>query len=121
MEPHLATFGIWELVVILLIVVVIFGAAKLPQLGGAFGKAIRNFRKSFKEEPREVQGEAKREEEPAKVEEAKQPESLPSGSPNSEAERELKEFVDEKPAPAKQETPPAEKEAASAQEKADGD
>jgi len=73
MNPRLATFGIWELVVILLIVVVIFGAAKLPQLGGAFGKAIRNFRKSFKDEPREVEGEARR------VEEGKQPEALPAG------------------------------------------
>ena len=71
MQPHLATFGIWELVVILLIVVVIFGAARLPQLGGAMGKAIKNFRKSFKEEPREVKGEAHR------VEDGKQPGELP--------------------------------------------
>jgi sec-independent protein translocase protein TatA len=72
MEPCLATFGIWELVVILLIVVVIFGAARLPQLGGAMGKAIRNFRKSFKGEPREVKGEARR------VEEGKQAGQLPA-------------------------------------------
>ena len=71
MESHLATFGIWELVVILLIVVVIFGAARLPQLGGAMGKAIKNFRKSFKDEPREVKGEARR------VEEGQQAGELP--------------------------------------------
>lgn len=73
MEPVLATFGIWELVVILLIVVVIFGASRLPQLGGAMGKAIRNFRKSFKGEPREVKGEARR------VEGGQQAGQLPEG------------------------------------------
>ena len=60
MEWQLATFGIWELVLILLIVVVIFGAGKLPQLGESLGKAIRNFKKGFKEKPKEIQGEARR-------------------------------------------------------------
>ena len=60
MEWQLATFGIWELVLILLIVVVIFGAGKLPQLGESLGKAIRNFKKGFKGKPKEIQGEARR-------------------------------------------------------------
>jgi sec-independent protein translocase protein TatA len=38
--------GFGELVVILLIVVLIFGAGKLPQLGDALGRSIRNFKKS---------------------------------------------------------------------------
>ncbi|MBI4286946.1 MAG: twin-arginine translocase TatA/TatE family subunit [Chloroflexi bacterium] len=37
--------GAPELIIILLIIMVIFGAAKLPQLGGALGKSIREFRK----------------------------------------------------------------------------
>lgn len=36
--------GFSELLVILLIVLVIFGAGKLPQIGGNLGKAIRNFK-----------------------------------------------------------------------------
>ena len=40
--------GIPELLIILLIVVVIFGASKLPQLGRGFGEGIRNFRKGLK-------------------------------------------------------------------------
>jgi sec-independent protein translocase protein TatA len=60
MKWQLATFGIWELVLILLIVVVIFGAGKLPQLGESLGKAIRNFKKGFKGKPKEIQGEARR-------------------------------------------------------------
>ncbi|MBF8304291.1 MAG: twin-arginine translocation protein, TatA/E family subunit [Dehalococcoidia bacterium] len=37
--------GVPELIIILLIILVIFGAAKLPQIGGALGKSIREFRK----------------------------------------------------------------------------
>ena len=40
--------GVPELLLILVIVVVIFGAAKLPQLGRGFGEGIRNFRKGLK-------------------------------------------------------------------------
>jgi sec-independent protein translocase protein TatA len=36
-----------ELIVILLIVVVLFGANKLPQLGKGLGEGIRSFKKSF--------------------------------------------------------------------------
>jgi sec-independent protein translocase protein TatA len=36
-----------ELVVILLIVVILFGANKLPQLGKGLGEGIRSFKKSF--------------------------------------------------------------------------
>lgn len=36
--------GLPELLIILAIVVLIFGASRLPQLGGGIGKAIRNFK-----------------------------------------------------------------------------
>lgn len=38
--------GFGELVLILLIVVVVFGATKLPQLGDGLGKAIKNFKRA---------------------------------------------------------------------------
>lgn len=41
--------GIWEWVVILIIILIIFGAGKIPEIGDALGKGIRNFRKSVKE------------------------------------------------------------------------
>ena len=41
-------FGPTELVVILLIVIVIFGASRLPQLGKGLGEGIRNFKTSVK-------------------------------------------------------------------------
>jgi len=43
------TIGIWELILILLIVLLVFGAAKLPEVGRALGKAIREFRKATTE------------------------------------------------------------------------
>jgi sec-independent protein translocase protein TatA len=41
--------GIGEMVVILVIVLIIFGAGKLPELGEGLGKGIRNFRKAATE------------------------------------------------------------------------
>lgn len=42
-------FGMGELVIVLLIVLVLFGASKLPEIGRALGKAIREFKKAGKE------------------------------------------------------------------------
>jgi sec-independent protein translocase protein TatA len=42
--------GVWELFLILLIVLVVFGAGRLPQLGVGIGKGIRNLKKSLKGE-----------------------------------------------------------------------
>lgn len=41
--------GMPELVVILLICLLVFGAAKLPEIGKALGKTINEFKKSMKE------------------------------------------------------------------------
>ena len=40
--------SVQELLIILLIVVIIFGASKLPQLGKGLGEGIRNFKKGLK-------------------------------------------------------------------------
>ena len=39
------SFGIPELLLVLVIVLLVFGATRLPQIGDSLGKAIRNFRK----------------------------------------------------------------------------
>lgn len=41
--PHL---GATELIIILVIVILIFGVGKLPELGGALGRGIREFRQA---------------------------------------------------------------------------
>lgn len=51
--------GMPELTIILIIIVIIFGAGKLPELGSGLGKAI----KGFKNSAREIETEAKKVEE----------------------------------------------------------
>lgn len=42
--------GVWELAIILVIVLVLFGAGKLPEIGKAIGKTIKEFKKAVKDE-----------------------------------------------------------------------
>jgi len=56
--------GISELLVILVIILIIFGAGKLPEIGGGIGKAIKNFKEATKDSnPKE----------PDKIEDDKKP------------------------------------------------
>jgi len=45
--------GMPELIIILVIILIIFGAGKLPEIGGAIGKGIKNFKKAS-HEPDEI-------------------------------------------------------------------
>jgi sec-independent protein translocase protein TatA len=45
----LGSIGPTELILILLIVIIIFGAKKLPDLGRSIGEGIKNFKKSVNE------------------------------------------------------------------------
>lgn len=42
-------FGTQELIIILVIIVIIFGAKKLPEIGAGLGKGITNFKKAIKD------------------------------------------------------------------------
>lgn len=50
--PLFSDFHPLFLVGVLVIVLVIFGPGKIPQLGGALGRGIRNFRGSMREQPK---------------------------------------------------------------------
>lgn len=54
--------GMTELLVILVIVLIIFGAGKLPEIGAGLGKGMRNFKKSVSGEADESEGESKEKE-----------------------------------------------------------
>jgi sec-independent protein translocase protein TatA len=71
-----APFGLgpFELVLILAVIVIIFGVGRLPEVGGAIGRGIREFRKATKDE-----------ESPAQISEAR---SAGSGEPSAAAEPE---------------------------------
>ncbi len=49
----------WQLLIVLLIIVLIFGTKKLRNIGGDIGSAVKNFKKSVKEdgEPEEPKAE----------------------------------------------------------------
>lgn len=51
--------GTTELVVILVIVVILFGGKKLPEIGSGIGKSIKNFKKATKEVPENEEEKAK--------------------------------------------------------------
>jgi sec-independent protein translocase protein TatA len=55
--------GMPELLIILLIVIIIFGASRLPQIGEGLGRAIKNFKKGVSE-PTEIDVTPKKEEKP---------------------------------------------------------
>lgn len=47
--PLFGPIGTTELIIILVIVVIIFGASRLPEIGRGVGQAIKNFRKATSE------------------------------------------------------------------------
>lgn len=57
--------GMPELLVILVIVLIIFGAGKLPEIGAGLGRGIRNFKKATQEEPELLEKKAEKVEAPA--------------------------------------------------------
>ncbi|HEV7372606.1 twin-arginine translocase TatA/TatE family subunit [Arenibaculum sp.] len=44
------SIGIWQVILILLIVLIIFGAGKLPRVMGDVAKGVKNFKSGLKEE-----------------------------------------------------------------------
>lgn len=44
----------WHLIIILVIVLIVFGAGKLGGLGGAVGKSVRDFKESVKDDDAEI-------------------------------------------------------------------
>jgi len=63
----MGSIGMPELIIIMVIALIIFGAGKLPQIGENLGKAIRNFKSATEKEkidvipkkPEEISGESK--------------------------------------------------------------
>ena len=46
--------GMPELIIILIIILIIFGAGKLPEIGSGIGKGIKNFKKATHESKEEI-------------------------------------------------------------------
>lgn len=52
--------GLPEILILVLIIVLIFGARRLPELGRSIGESIKNFRTSMKEASRDADGSEKK-------------------------------------------------------------
>ena len=50
----LGGLGMWEMIMIFLVVLLLFGAKRLPEIGSSLGKGIREFKGSLKEIEKEV-------------------------------------------------------------------
>ena len=63
------TMGFSELIIILIIILIIFGAGRLPQIGEGVGKALKGFRKEVNDSPQPTPGQTQQEtEQPRSVE-----------------------------------------------------
>ena len=63
--------GFPELMIILIIIMIIFGAGKLPEIGSAFGRSIKNFKSSMKEAQEQDENDQLEEGQQASIEEGK--------------------------------------------------
>ena len=54
--PGFGSVGVWEVILILAVLLLVFGARRLPEIGSALGKGIREFKTSVKE----IEGEISR-------------------------------------------------------------
>ena len=63
--------GFPELMIILVIIMIIFGAGKLPEIGSAFGRSIKNFKSSMKEAQEQDDSDQVEEGQEASIEEGK--------------------------------------------------
>lgn len=52
--PGFGSVGIWEVVLILAVLLLVFGAKRLPEIGAALGKGIREFKGSVKDIENEI-------------------------------------------------------------------
>lgn len=51
----LGRFGGWEFLLILLVILLLFGAKRLPEIARSLGKALREFKKAGQEIKREIE------------------------------------------------------------------
>jgi TatA/E family protein of Tat protein translocase len=87
--------GFPELMIILVIIMIIFGAGKLPEIGSAFGRSIKNFKSSMKEA--EAEEGPSTEATPDEVQEGATSEATASADPKTAqaAKKKEEEIIDE--------------------------
>ena len=54
MYPLLINFGFWEILIVLLVILLLFGGKKIPELMKGIGQGISNFKKGIKEDSDDI-------------------------------------------------------------------
>ena len=72
--------GFPELMIILVIIMIIFGAGKLPEIGSAFGRSIKNFKTSMKDAEQEELAAGDQEQAEGSLEGAEEPKAVPEST-----------------------------------------
>ncbi len=72
--------GFPELMIILVIIMIIFGAGKLPEIGSAFGRSIKNFKTSMKDADQEEISAGEQEQAEGSIEGAEEPKAVPEST-----------------------------------------
>lgn len=72
--------GFPELMIILVIIMIIFGAGKLPEIGSAFGRSIKNFKTSMKDAEAEQEELAAGDQAEGSIEGAEEPKAVPEST-----------------------------------------
>ncbi len=75
--------GMWEIMLIFLVVLLLFGAKRLPEIGSSLGKGIREFKSSI----RDIEGELKIPDDQPKVSRAPEPREEQNGEADGEPRR----------------------------------
>lgn len=84
--PGFGSVGVWEVILILAVLLLVFGAKRLPEIGAALGKGIREFKGSVKDIETEINRPADRSGLP-RSEPPRQEDQPRSELPRSEAPR----------------------------------
>ncbi|HSH46008.1 MAG TPA: twin-arginine translocase TatA/TatE family subunit [Longimicrobiales bacterium] len=82
--PGFGSVGVWEVILILAVLLLVFGAKRLPEIGSALGKGIREFKGSIKE----IESEINRPERPAPRNELPRSETRPEPDARSVQDKE---------------------------------
>ena len=84
-------FGIWEILIIALVILLLFGGRKIPELMKGLGKGVKNFKEGMSEaekDLKEIKEEIEKPEEPAKAEKpAPAPKKAPAKKAPKKAEK----------------------------------
>lgn len=80
---RIGPFGVWEILIILVVVLLIFGPRRLPEMAKGLGQSVRAFRKELRDMRSDLDGD----DEPRSASKANQASTSTAGGPNAPEEK----------------------------------